>query len=431
MIRRILLLLSIAVAILGVLAPAPAAEEDEMPVVVLDVRKPADQRLVDWISRTLRTTEAHLFILQVDSPGMSSGDPGDLFATIGDPALTPPVVVWVGPRPAVAHGAMACLLGVADRVAAAPGAVIGYLDPPVVTNPDASCPDLGPALSALGGATIEVTAPVPSVVDDVVATVGQLIVGLDGAVITGPDGAAVTLSTARTQTLEDGTEVVVASRPVEFRKPGLFDRFLRLASRPEAAWFFLVAGIAMATFEFYAAGVGVTAAVATLSLFLAGYGMATLPIDLVAVAATFAGLGLYTWDFQRVELGWRSILGTVLLLWGGLTFTNADPQFGPVWWIVAAIAIGAALFYGFALTTIARSRFSTRTIGRTHLVGKIGTAETDLTPDGVVAVEGARWRGHSHREAGIKAGDHIAVVAVEGIVLDVEATPDPDPGVRD
>ena len=81
--------------------------------------------------------------------------------------------------------------------------------------------------------------------------------------------------------------------------------------------------------------------------------------------------------------------------------------------------IGIALFYGFALTTVVRSRFSTLTIGREYLVGKIGTAETDFDPEGVVVVDGARWRARSHRAAGLGPGDPIQVMEVSGILLEV------------
>lgn len=196
-------------------------------------------------------------------------------------------------------------------------------------------------------------------------------------------------------------------------------RFLRLGSRPEAAFFFLLAGIAIATFEFYAAGVGVAAAVGVLSLFLAGYGWATLPMNWVGVAIALLGLLLYTWDFQRNQLGLRSIGGTVALLVGGFFYTSAAPQYNPAWWAVIITVIGIALFYGFALTTVVRSRFSTLTIGREYLVGKLGIAETDFDPEGVVVVDGARWRARSHRAAGLGPGDDIQVFEVNGILLEV------------
>jgi len=80
---------------------------------------------------------------------------------------------------------------------------------------------------------------------------------------------------------------------------------------------------------------------------------------------------------------------------------------------------GTALFYGVALTTITRSRFSTPTIGRSQLLGRVGVATTDLDPEGVVEVDGARWRARSHRAAGIVAGDAIEVLGVDGVTLEV------------
>jgi membrane-bound ClpP family serine protease len=227
------------------------------------------------------------------------------------------------------------------------------------------------------------------------------------------------VETAELVELEDGTEVATTSRAVQFMKPDLWDRFLRLATQPEAAFFFLVAAMAAATFEFYAAGAGVAAAASVVAFILAGYGLATLPISWPSVAATVAGSFLYTWDFQRNRLGWRSIAGTAALVAGGLTFTSARPQMAPTWWVVLVVVVGMALFYGVALTTIVRSRFSTTTIGRENLVGRTGTAETSFDPDGIVVVDEARWRGRSHREAGIQAGDEVEVTGVDGIVLDV------------
>jgi membrane-bound serine protease (ClpP class) len=77
-------------------------------------------------------------------------------------------------------------------------------------------------------------------------------------------------------------------------------------------------------------------------------------------------------------------------------------------------------FYTVAMPTVARSRFSTRTIGREHLVGREGRAAVDLDPDGEVDVAGARWQATSHREAGIVASDPVRVVEVDGTVLRVE-----------
>jgi membrane-bound ClpP family serine protease len=112
-------------------------------------------------------------------------------------------------------------------------------------------------------------------------------------------------------------------------------------------------------------------------------------------------------------------VGSAFLLGGGLTLTQAAPQFEPRWWAVVLTVIGIASFYIVALTTVARSRFSTRTIGREHLVGRHGVAETSFDPMGIVEVDGARWQARSHRAAGVGPGDAIEVVAVSGIMLEI------------
>ena len=389
---------------------------------------------MDFAVDTLAATPAHLFVLQVDSAGIASGDVGPLLTAI-DTAKAP-VVVWVGARPAVAYGGVASLLNRADLGAAAPGTRVGYLDPAVMTDGQSIAPrvdrfrgstdeekaaDAIAASMVLTGESLLVEEPIEGYVDEVVPSIGQLIVGLDGEVIIRGDDAF-EIETAEMVALEDGTEVLSPSRLVQFLKPGLWDRFLRLASEPEAMFFFLVAAIAAGTFEFYAAGVGVSAVASVLAFGLAGYGLATLPVSWPSVGAVVIGLLLYTWDFQRNRLGWRSLTGTALLIVGGLTITNARPQMAPVWWIVLVVVAGVALFYGVALTTIVRSRFSTTTIGREYLIGQRGRAETTFDPEGVVVVGEARWRGKAHREAGVQAGDGVEIIGVDGIVLDVEPT---------
>jgi membrane-bound serine protease (ClpP class) len=72
------------------------------------------------------------------------------------------------------------------------------------------------------------------------------------------------------------------------------------------------------------------------------------------------------------------------------------------------------------MTAVVRSRFSTPTIGREAIVGEEGRAEVDVAPDGVVVIQGARWRARTNRATPIDAGDPVRVVAVEGLVLEVE-----------
>jgi len=129
-------------------------------------------------------------------------------------------------------------------------------------------------------------------------------------------------------------------------------------------------------------------------------------------------------EFQRNDLGWKTLLGALLIGAGGLRFVDAAPQMVPSWWIVLIVVLGTTMFFAFAMTTVVRSRFSTQTIGREHLVGRTGTALGEIAPEGFVVVDGAEWRARSTRASGIRAGDAVVVAAVEGITLAVDKVGD-------
>ncbi len=411
--------LLVVAAALGIV-PALAEESGAGSVVVADVRGPLDQRGLDFLVDAIGTDDAQLVVIKLDNAGIASGNPEELRQAIASSVV--PVVAWVGPDGAVAYGGAAQLLEWVAIAGAAPGARIGFTSPTVA----------GDKLTILAGDWAWDLQDEEVVVDEdttlepieiVQPTIGQFIAALDGLdVVAG--SSTVTLETATEARLDDGTPVTISSVEVRFLKPTLLTRFLRLGTRPDATYFFLLAGLSAAAFEFYAAGAGVAAGAAVLALILAGYGFATLPMNWLAVAAAVLGLGLYTWDFQRHELGIRSLAGTVLMLWGGLALIQEPAQMSTKWWAVVLTVVGIMLFYLFAMTTIARSRFGTPTIGREHLVGRVGVAETVLQPDGVVLIDGARWRARAHRAAEVEPGSPIEVLAVEGITLQV-APPGP------
>jgi membrane-bound serine protease (ClpP class) len=54
------------------------------------------------------------------------------------------------------------------------------------------------------------------------------------------------------------------------------------------------------------------------------------------------------------------------------------------------------------------------------MVGELGTATADLSPEGMVRVRDALWRARTNRATPIAAGDPIRVAGVEGLVLQVE-----------
>jgi membrane-bound serine protease (ClpP class) len=90
-------------------------------------------------------------------------------------------------------------------------------------------------------------------------------------------------------------------------------------------------------------------------------------------------------------------------------------------WVTLLFAfVGVALFVVTAMPAMVRTRFSTPTIGREDLIGEVGEALTEISPEGTVTVRGAPWRALVNRATPIEAGDPVRVASIEGLVLEVE-----------
>jgi membrane-bound serine protease (ClpP class) len=98
-------------------------------------------------------------------------------------------------------------------------------------------------------------------------------------------------------------------------------------------------------------------------------------------------------------------------------------------WITLAVAIvGVALTFYTGIPSMVRTRFATPTIGRDWMIGELGRAVTDISPDGVVQIRQALWRATTNRATPIGELDQVRVIGIDGLVLEVEPE---DGGARD
>ena len=67
-----------------------------------------------------------------------------------------------------------------------------------------------------------------------------------------------------------------------------------------------------------------------------------------------------------------------------------------------------------------RTRFATPTIGRDWMIGELGDVTVDVDPDGMVRIREALWRARTNRATPVLVGDRVRVVAIDGLVLEVE-----------
>ena len=397
---------------LALLSMGAGTDEPSGPAAeVIEVAGILDDAALRYLAEAIEEAAVlgrELAIVQINSRAVV-GDLDELLKTadlIADPPL--PLVVWLGPAPAWVGGGAAQLFSLAPLVAAAPGTEIENWSPAVVGSGD----DLVDPPAGFSSSLV-VEGPVEGLIDLVVPSIRQLLQETDGVEVV-VRGEARVLETL--EPIEGG----VTNIPVSFRQPGLWSRFLRLAITPEAAFFFLVAGLTMVAFEFYAVGPGVAAGVAAVSLLLAGHGISILPVRGWALALTVTGLALLISGHQQGGVLGLTVLGTAALTAGGLGFTSGAPQVQISWVGVLASILAVLFFFLLAMPTVGRARFSTPTMGRDYLIGRRGNARVDLTPDGVVEVDGAQWPATTHREAAVHAGAPVTVTGVVGWQLEVE-----------
>jgi membrane-bound serine protease (ClpP class) len=262
--------------------------------------------------------------------------------------------------------------------------------------------------------------------DGVRPTIGELIVRLDGQTVTTAAGD-VDLSTARVI----GAGLDRRRQPnqeVRFHRLDLDGQLLHRLISPSIAYFLLIAGLALLVFEFYTAGIGLAGLVGALCVVGAFVGFSHLPLHWWAFALLLLATFGFAVDVQVGSVGVWTVIGTIALVTGSLFLYGGSSELRPAWWVLLVVWLGMLLFMVGGMTAMVRSRFSTPTVGREGMVGELGTAEVDVDPEGVVLIRGARWRARTNRATPVTAGDPVRVVAVEGLVLEVEP---PEGGARD
>src|ERR671916_606113 len=219
------------------------------------------------------------------------------------------------------------------------------------------------------------------------------------------------------------TEVVDGQRQpvtdVTFGGLSLTGQLMHTVASPAVAYLLFSLGLALLLFELFTAGVGIAGMVGAGSLVLGCYGLAVLPTRPLGVALLLFAMFGYGIDVQTgVPRLWTGIATASFVLGSLFLFDGVS-----VSWVTLLIAIaGMTLGMVAGMPTMVRSRFSTPTIGRDWMIGELGSARTDIDPDGVITLRDAPWRARTNRATPIRKDEPARVVAIEGLVLEVEPT---------
>ena len=171
--------------------------------------------------------------------------------------------------------------------------------------------------------------------------------------------------------------------------------------------------------EFFNPGAVAPGLVGTISLLIALYALALLPINYAGAALVLVGIGLMIAEAHIGAFGAIGVGGIAAFVIGALMMF---PVAGAGLRAVArrsssAPPIGSAALFLLALAALLRSRKRPVVTGGEALIGASGEAVSWQGEEGRVRVEGEIWRAQA--DAPLAAGSRVKVVSRDGLVLHV------------
>jgi membrane-bound serine protease (ClpP class) len=239
----------------------------------------------------------------------------------------------------------------------------------------------------------ETTALKINVVDVLAPTLPELLDKIDGRTTV---GKKLVLHTA-------GAELVEVH-------PGFFTRLLNALIDPNLIPLLFLAGLAGIGFEIFHPGVVLPGALGAVSLLLALFGFAVLPISWAGLGLLILGAALLVIDVHVVSHGALTVAGLISMVVGSLLlFHNAPAPYGNVnmpLLIAVALAIGG--FWAFGISKAMAVRRSPVSVGPQTMVGEVGEARQD----DLVFVHGELWRARAADGAPLRPGQRVRVAGI-------------------
>ncbi|MGI9861862.1 NfeD family protein [Moorella naiadis] len=206
-------------------------------------------------------------------------------------------------------------------------------------------------------------------------------------------------------TLIDGraVELQLAGAPVKLLAMSLVQRLLFKISEPNIAYLLMTVGSVGLLMELYHPGAVFPGVTGGISLLLGLYALGSLDAQFGGVLLMLLGLCLLAAEALIVSHGLLAGGGLVAFILGSLMlFSGGPPALRLSLSLVGVTALGLAAFVAFLLGAVVKARRRRVVTGQESLQGAMGVALTDLKPEGIIRVEGERWKAESgkHRTSG-------------------------------
>lgn len=408
------------------LVPLAGAAEERIPVLV--VEGVIDPVVSDYIARGLAAAEetgAEMLIIQMDTPGGLDASMRQIIKNIQGSEV--PVVIYVYPNGARAASA-GSFIAVASHVAAmAPATNIGAAHPVSIgTGGDVGEKIVNDATAYMRSLAEQrgrnVTVAESFVVNSTSITAREALeMGVIDVVAEDYESLLRQLHGYEVEVAGERRVLSTRGAVLETQPMSAREEFLHTISNPNIAYLLFLAGIYGILFELSNPGAILPGVIGGIALLLAFWSFQALSITVTGAALVLFAILLFILELKAPTHGVLSLGGVAALILGSLMLI--DPEEEPYLRISLGVIIPAALFtaafFAFAVGKAVGVHRRKPATGAEGMVGLLGTALEDLTPEGRVLVHGENWKAKS-RAGGIRKGKRVRVVGVDDLMLIVE-----------
>jgi len=198
------------------------------------------------------------------------------------------------------------------------------------------------------------------------------------------------------------------------------DLFLHSLTNPNVAYILLFLGIYGILGEFSNPGSFFPGIVGGISLILAFVAFQSIPINYAGLLLIIFGIVLLVIEVYTPTFGVLTAGGVTSLVLGSFMLSKSTAPFLRIsLGLIISMSLATAAFFVFALSKGIKIQWKKPVTGREGLIGKIGIAKTDLTPEGTIFIHGERWQASTEDEL-IKVEEEVEVLEVKGLQLIVK-----------
>ncbi len=216
------------------------------------------------------------------------------------------------------------------------------------------------------------------------------------------------------RTVPAGLKLHTANAEIVNDSPGFATRFLSTILDPNLLSLLFLAGIAGIAFEIFHPGVVLPGALGAVSLILALFGLAVLPISWTAAGLVLLGLILLGVDTVVPTHGALTLAGLVALGFGLATLVNDSSgtyTTSTTFVVTLTLVIGGAT--AWVISKVIAIRRRRPAVAPDEIVGMHGIAR----PGGLVYVHGELWKADAAEP--LRAGQPVEIDGQDGLVLRV------------